>query len=202
MSNSSQTVLKMKVKLTQQSIDFAIQEGTEIFKNSRSLTRFDTLRTKINNSLIGAFGQQVLIENTGGRRVSKEECPSFAYDVVCTNEAIHKCCGWSQPFPNSQEVRVEVKVRPVENRKWISFNDQMFRHVTRYSKSGDLDYVVFYGISNINLNAHEADIDFLGIISAKVLTIEGLRSPSHYEKGSSFLNKYGIHDRNLGRIVL
>lgn len=191
----------MRVKLTQESIDFATFEGTEIFKNSKSLNYRDTLQTKINNSLVGAFGQQAFIEGTGGRRVTAEECPSFAYDVLAANEAIQKYCGWSL-LPKAFTAKVEVKVRPVENRKWISVNDQMFKHVTRCAESGMLHYVVFYGVQNVDLKTFEADVGLLGIISAKVLTLPDLRRPSLYTKGDSFLNKNRINERNLGRIFL
>lgn len=191
----------MRIKLSQESIDFAVDEGTQIFKNSRSLTFRDTLEKKISNSLVGAFGQQAFIEGTGGRRVTLEECPSFAYDVQASNAAIRAYCGWSLPL-KTDLARVEVKVRPVEGRSWISFNDQMFRHVTKCASAEMLDYVVFYGIQNADLKSYEADIGLLGIISAKVLTMPDLRRPSMYTKGDSFLNKNRINDRNLGHIFL
>lgn len=191
----------MRVKLTPESISFAIAEGTEIFKNSRSINYRDTQQTKINNSLVGAFGQQVFIEGTGGRRVTVEECPSFAYDVKASNKAIHAYCGWTLPL-QSDVARVEVKVRPVEGRSWISFNDQMFKHVTKCASAEMLDYVVFYGIQNIDLKNYEADVGLLGIISAKVLTLPDMRRPSLYTKGDSFLNKNRINERNLGHIFL
>lgn len=189
------------MKLSLESISFATAEGMEIFSNSRSLNYRDTLQTKINNCLVGAFGQQAFIEGTGGRRVTTEECPSFAYDVLASNEAIQKYCGWTLPLKDDT-ARVEVKVRPVENRKWITFNDQMFKHVTRCAKSEMLDYVVFYGAQNIDLRTFEADVGLLGIISAKVLTLPDLRRPSMYTKGDSFLNKNRINERNLGCIFL
>jgi hypothetical protein len=190
------------VKLTQESIDFAVAEGTEIFKNSRSLNYRDTLQTKINNCLVGTFGQQVFIEATKGHRVTKEECPGFAYDVLTTNGSLRSYCGWSDDRADSSPARVEVKVRPVEGRKWITFNDQMFKHVTKCAGSGMLDYVAFYGIQNIDLENYVADVGLLGIVSSKVLTMPDLRRPSMYTKGDSFLNKNRIQQRNLGVIFL
>jgi hypothetical protein len=195
-------LIMARVKLTPESIAFAIAEGTELFKNSRSLNYRDTVQTKINNSLVGTFGQQLFIEGTSGHRVTREECPGFAYDVTCTNHAVRSYCSWADEKLDSQSARVEVKVRPIEGRSWISFNDQMFRHVTRCAKQRMLDYVAFYGIQNIDLEAYEADVGFLGIIKAEVLNDEDLRRPSIYTKGDSFLNKNRIHSRNLGKIFL
>lgn len=193
----------MRIKLSQESIDFAVAEGTEIFKNSRSLNYRDTVETKVNNSLIGAFGQQLFIEGVNGHRVTRDECPEFAYDVLTTNESLRVYCGWSDSREASAAARVEVKVRPLsEGLKWISFNDQMFRHVTRCAGSEMLDYVAFYGIQNIDLKAYEADVDLLGVISAKVLNQPDLRRASLYTKGDSFLNKTRINERNLGCIFL
>ena len=205
-----------RIRLSRESFDFAVTEGTEIFKNSRSLNFQDTVQTKINNCLVGAFGQQVFIEATKGHRVTKEECPQFAYDVLTTNGSLRNYCGWSDDRDASSPARVEVKVMSMEGRKWISFNDRMFKHVTRCAGSGMLDYVVFYGIQNINLDIQwntssetiipesncVADIGLLGVISAKVLTMPDLRRPSVYTKGESFLNKNQIHQKNLGVIFL
>jgi hypothetical protein len=197
----------MRVKLTPESISFAIAEGTEIFKNSRSINYRDTQQTKINNSLRGAFGQQAFIEATSGHRVTVEECPSFAYDVKASNEAIHAYCGWTLPLEMAA-ARVEVKTTRIGHlTKWISFNDQMFKHVTRCATAGMLDYVIFYGVQNEDLKNYEADVSLLGIISAKVLTQEFTgtdkeRRPSLQNKGDSFLNKNSINRQNLGRIFL
>jgi hypothetical protein len=191
-----------RIKLTQESVDFAIAEGTEIFNNSRSLSYRDTLQTKIANSLIGTFGQQAFIEGTKGHRVTRDECPGFAYDVLTCDKSLRVYCGWSETNSTSKPARVEIKVRPVEGRKWITFNDQMFKHVTKCATSEMLDYVAFYGIQNIDLEAYEADVGLLGVVSAKVLTIPDLRRPSMYTKGDSFLNKSRIHERNLGVIFL
>ena len=193
----------MHIKLTQESIDFAVHEGEEIFRNSRSLARGDTILTKIDNCLIGAFGQQVFMQATNGHRVTREECPEFAYDVLTTNESVRVYCGWSDPREASAPARVEVKIRPAAGPwKWISFNDQKFKHATRCAESGMLDYVVFYGIQNVDLDLYEADISLLGIISATVLNQPDLRRRSMYTEGDSFLNKGRIHERNLGRIIL
>jgi hypothetical protein len=78
----------------------------------------------------------------------------------------------------------------------------MFKHVTKCATSEMLDYVAFYGIQNIDLEAYEADVGLLGVVSAKVLTIPDLRRPSMYTKGDSCLNKSRIHERNLGGIFL
>lgn len=194
----------MRIKLTQESIDFAVDEGTKIFKNSRSLLPGDTLQKKINNSMVGTFGQQAFIHGTSGRRVTEEECPHFGYDVLCTNFALQSYCGWGIDRPGTDVVRCEVKVRPIENRKWISFNDKMFNHATKSARAGLLDYVVFYGIQNIDFQNYEADIALTGVISAPVLADESkvLRRPSLYTKGESFLNKNQIHSKNLGLILL
>jgi hypothetical protein len=193
-----------RIKLTQESVDFAIAEGTEIFNNSRSLQPGDTLQKKINNSMVGVFGQQAFLHGTGGRRVTKEECPHFGYDALCKNLDVRRYCGWSDCRSPGEDARCEIKVRPIENRKWISFNDQMFKHATRSAKTGLLDYVVFYGIQNIDFNSYEADVAFTGIIGPKVLADSRMiyRRPSQYIRGDSFLNKNKIHDDGLGLIFL
>ena len=195
----------MRIKLSQESIDFAVHEGEEIFQNSCSLARGDTILTKIDNCLVGTFGQQVFMQATNGHRVTREECPRFAYDVLTNNESVRVYCGWSDSREASAPARVEVKVRRVrsgEARKWISFSNQKFKHVTRCAESNMLDYVVFYAAQNVNLDSYEADVTFLGIISATVLNQPDLRRPSMYAEGDSFLNTDRIHRRNLGRILL
>ena len=192
----------MRIKLSQESIDFAVREGEEIFQNSRSLARGDTILAKIDNCLVGTFGQQVFMQATNGHRVTREECPGFGYDVLTNNESVRVYCGWSDSREASGAARVEVKVRSGAARKWISFNDQKFKHVTRCAESSMLDYVVFYGVQNVNLDSYEADVTFLGIISATVLNQPDLRRPSMYTEGDSFLNTDRIHKRNLGRILL
>lgn len=194
----------MRIKLNDQSIAFAIEEGKEIFRNSRSLNYHDTEQTKINNCLIGAFGQQVFIEGTNGRRVTKEECPDFTYDVECVNLAVKAYSGWKDRRAEDAISRCEIKVRPMENRKWVSFNDQMMRHATRSAKAGLLDYIVFYGIRNIELSQYEADVVLAAIVLPEVICddLGVFRRPSLYTKGESFLNKGRIHERNAGKIFL
>jgi len=80
----------------------------------------------------------------------------------------------------------------------------MFKHATRSAKAGLLDYVVFYGIQNIDFKSYEADVAFTGIIGPKVLADSRMiyRRPSQYVRGDSFLNKNKIHDAGLGLILL
>lgn len=193
-----------RVKLTQQSIDFSLKEGEEIFKNSRSLKPSDTLEIKVRNCLYGCFGQQQFIESTAGRRATKEECPDFSFDVLCANPRIHEYVGWSFKVPSEINARVEVKtiVTNFQRRGWISFNDSNFNWATECAANGNSDYLAFYGIHSIDLEKYEADVALLGVTASRVLVDSNCRQPSKYAVGDSFLNTHRIHDRNLGRIFL
>jgi hypothetical protein len=194
----------MRIKLTQESIDFAVNEGKEIFATSRRLKASDREQTKIDNCLRGAFGQQAFIDMTGGRRVTKQECPGFNYDVVCKNSAVKDLCGWKDDRPSGALARNEIKVNSCENRDWIVLNNEMFEHATMSAERRLLDYVVFYLISNVDLKKYEADIALLGVVAPKVLAdkTKTFRRPSKFDKAESFLNKNQIHWNNLGIIFL
>lgn len=191
------------ITLTQESIDFARWEGTELFEHSRNLRPDDTVETKIRNSLVGAFGQQVMVEEVGARRVSKEECPNFAYDVVCNHYFLGEWAGYYDPSITSKVARVEVKTLGLESgRKWISFNRKNIAHALKCARLRQFDYMTFFGIADLNLEEHTATVDFLGIIPVRAVANDRLWKTSKFKPDMIYINHHDVNDGEYGSIFL
>lgn len=208
--------MKEQIRLSQESIDWAIEEGTEIFKNSASLRRDDTLMIKIRNSIFGAFGQQALIDHTGGRRVTKEEVPGFWYDVLVPWEKFYAYTGMATRVAadgTMLDVRVEVKTIRMVNRsgKWVSLYENFLHHAIKSARADQLDYIMVYGVHGEINTDHSAEIELLGVVSAKAFSRANI---DFYFPRSTFwddanprtqmryFNKRHLHEDRLGKIFI
>ena len=194
-----------RVQLSRETIDFAIWEGTELYNNRVRVRPSDTLETKITNSLLGAFGQQVMVNELGARRVTKEECPDFAYDVVVNHDELLEWTGYRNRKQDVQtrDARIEIKDLGMATRKFISFYDGNVNHARKCAKNERYDYMVCFGVNNFSRREYTADVNLIGILTAATVSTESrLWRDSNFKADMKYLVASEVNTANAGLVFL
>lgn len=199
-------IRKYTVKLSESSLIFAQTEGEEIAK-AKKLSHLDPKETrekKIANSTFGTYAQQLLIEQIGARRVTKEECPGYHYDVVTDHQKLLEFFGWepSWEWRSKPESSVEIKSLHTEGRGWISFYDENVAHALKCARYGWFDYLTAFGVNVINEKDKIAEVSLLGIVAPAALTNPETYVRSGHNFGQHYLQTSKVHQLGLGKIFI
>lgn len=194
--------LVQRVTLSRENINFAIWEGTELFNNSRRLKPQDTVDTKIRNCLFGAFGQQVMMNELGARRVTKKECPDFSYDVLVDHDEFAEWAGYHTPEVKTRDARVEIKDLGVERRTCISFYDDNIAHAKKSAALRKFDYMTCFSVGNCDFREYTADVCLIAVLPARTVANDRLWRDSKYQKDQKYLNTDEINAGEYGVVFL
>lgn len=183
------------VQLRPETIEWATWEGSEI-----RLKPGDTREGKIANSIFGSYGQQLLIDKTGGRRVTKAEVPDFAYDIKVDHDRLTNYLGWGYdigvPIAN-----VEIKDLRAENRSWVSFHDGFIGHAIKCARRRRFHYLVAYYVNVLDEKKYIAEVQLCAAVSPIALLRDRYFHPSKPSfKPMHYFRPRDIHEDNVGRI--
>lgn len=197
------------VKLSPETLMEAAEEGREIAR-AKKLSHLDpkTIEAeKIANSTFGSYAQQLLINEIGARRLTKEEgkLKGFPYDVEGDRQKLLEFCGWGDSFePEKMDriARTEIKSVHMDGRKWISFHDEYFAHALTCARMKRFDYLTTFGVRVIDEKEKVAEVSLLGILTPAAFTNPRTYCPSGYQRGQHYLRKNDVHAMGVGRIFI
>ena len=194
------------VKLNEATLKFARDEGKDL-AGAKKLREFDPkqmLKEKVKNSTFGSYAQQLLVEEAGARRVTRDEVPNFAYDVVVDHDRLAEFFGWKPSWDGRREelARVEIKSVHMEGRKNVSFHDKFFAHALECARWKRFDYLAAFGVNVIDEEKKIAEVLILGILTPHAFVSSETFPVSRFNPEQHYLRTSAVHSKDLGRIFI